>query len=239
MNIQWSGFNWRVASDQDFNKVYWWQYNSTGLVLLQGSRLELGFIKDFEIIKLEYDLGEETFHPFNACGAIKSDLLNIFNHKFTLRCKLPSGRGMWPAFWLINDISWPPEIDIFEGYSNTGNYKSWFLKPYNVRNCVHYKYGENESLRTNIHSKSPFFWVWKGNPVNNFQEYSVSFYPDRIVFEVNGYKVRTVKDPLILANVFKYPDVRVIINNAVQKEYMDRAEMSSQFVCEWFKYEKI
>ena len=35
---------------------------------------------------------------------------------FEIRAKIPVGRGVWPAFWMLaDDGGWPPEIDVLEG----------------------------------------------------------------------------------------------------------------------------
>ena len=36
---------------------------------------------------------------------------------FEAKIKLPKGKNLWPAFWMWAWDSWPPEIDIFEGYT--------------------------------------------------------------------------------------------------------------------------
>tara|TARA_R110000850_G_scaffold9033_28_gene33396 strand:+ start:3709 stop:4488 length:780 start_codon:yes stop_codon:yes gene_type:complete len=35
--------------------------------------------------------------------------------RFEIRCRVPGGKGLWPAFWLLPEPpSWPPEIDVLE-----------------------------------------------------------------------------------------------------------------------------
>ena len=56
---------------------------------------------------------------YYTSGMIRSKTTFKYGY-FEGRFKLPKGRGIWPAFWLNSDgradseLSWPPEIDIFE-----------------------------------------------------------------------------------------------------------------------------
>jgi len=61
----------------------------------------------------------------NAAHTYKSGMIqsrNFFSQTYGYaesRIKLPTALGVWPAFWLIPlDLSWPPEIDIFEAYGS-------------------------------------------------------------------------------------------------------------------------
>lgn len=35
--------------------------------------------------------------------------------RFEIRCRVPKGQGLWPAFWMLPEPpAWPPEIDVLE-----------------------------------------------------------------------------------------------------------------------------
>jgi beta-glucanase (GH16 family) len=41
------------------------------------------------------------------------------------RIKSPGVSGSWPAFWMIaSAYEWPPEVDIYENFGDTGSYKA-------------------------------------------------------------------------------------------------------------------
>lgn len=51
-------------------------------------------------------------------GMVRSRWTGEYGY-FEARMKVPPGRGLWPAFWIIpDDQRWPPEIDVVEVVNN-------------------------------------------------------------------------------------------------------------------------
>ncbi len=158
--------------------------------------------------------------------------------KFEIEAKLPEGPYLWPAFWTWAFESWPPEIDIFEAYSNKkGSYFNWG-KPHELIigkfwNCAtNFHLGElpnNYDLGAQDH-----YWTWK-NPKNNFNHYMMDWRPDRIDIFFNNKMVRSVRDKETL-NIINSTTQNVIINNMVQSKHNEENPTYSEFIVNYFKY---
>jgi beta-glucanase (GH16 family) len=52
---------------------------------------------------------------------------------FEIRCRVPKGNGLWPAFWMLPDsLGWPPEIDVLENLgqdTQTAYFTNHFIGP--------------------------------------------------------------------------------------------------------------
>jgi beta-glucanase (GH16 family) len=58
--------------------------------------------------------------PYTS-GMIQSNRRYVFRYGFAeARAKVPAGKGLWSAFWLLpSSQSWPPEIDVMEIYGSS------------------------------------------------------------------------------------------------------------------------
>lgn len=84
---------------------------------------------------------------------------------FAITAKLPRGKGVWPAFWLVPaDKSWPPEIDIFEVLG-----------------------ADPTTFYTTVHTNETGTHTSKGQPIHtqtdlgaDFHEYALDWGPDQL-----------------------------------------------------------
>jgi hypothetical protein len=92
-----------------------------------GDAIALGRYSPFSIVHdalvITADRTPAAMRPFipkgfardYVSGAINSCPFSQTYGYFELRGRVPAGRGLWPAFWLMPvDMSWPPEIDVME-----------------------------------------------------------------------------------------------------------------------------
>jgi beta-glucanase (GH16 family) len=91
--------------------------------------------------------------------------------RFEIRCRVPKGKGMWPAFWLLPEpLGWPPEIDVFEILGH---------EPDKIHMTHHWLDAQKKHQR---HGGS-----WRGPDFSaGFHEYAVEWLPQRIVWFVDG-----------------------------------------------------
>lgn len=137
-----------------------------------------------------------TYHPTEACGTIRT--INGFSYgTFSADIKLPHGYNLWPSFWLSGEANWPPEIDIMEAWSYNDNcfvltqpQFPWFNPGWKTTNNIHYLKDNMEKTHAGSNNIS-IFKQWK-NPMDNFVNYKVDWFPDSITFYVNDKVVRRI-----------------------------------------------
>lgn len=134
--------------------------------------------------------------------------------RFEMRAKLPKGRGLWPAFWLLpaRTRHGPPEIDVMEAWTNPAGTHSPDAR--SVSMAVHYGPSYERDLRhTRWHRGSDF--------TSGFHEYAIEWRPGSITMLVDG-----VSRGRVTRNVPDEP-MYVIVNLAVGHESNGRPDAST------------
>lgn len=95
---------------------------------------------------------------------------------FEMRAKMPAGKGLWPAFWLLPiDKSWPPEIDVMEFFGGLN------AKGEGGLTTIHYA--------SHTVKKSGLCGTWHDVGVDltkDFHTYGVYWQPDKITYFFDG-----------------------------------------------------
>jgi hypothetical protein len=150
-------------------------------------------------------------YPF-VSGLITSQ----FSHRqlygvFEMRARLPKGRGLWPAFWLLPaDHSWPPEIDILEVLGN-----------------------DPTILHTNAHSKASGKHTDAPSVIPvpdtsaDFHDYAVDWEPEGIRWYFDGVEVARAPTPTDM-----HKPMYMLVNLAVGGHWPGDPDASTPFPAE-------
>ena len=120
--VEFSGYKWRTQQPWgDFhpNDSFWW-YDSECVDVTDGIlRLQTKYHYR------EATVNGTTIHKNRIGVGLVSSEKPFTYGTFEADVMLPMGTSLFPAFWLYATKTWPPEIDIFEGWSRkSGLYTS-------------------------------------------------------------------------------------------------------------------
>jgi beta-glucanase (GH16 family) len=171
--------------------------------------------------KLVIEAHQESFRGSDYTSArIKTQTLHSWTYgRIEARTKLPTGQGIWPAFWMLGEdfpsVGWPDcgEIDIME---NIG-------EPQTVYGTVH---GPGYSGGNGIGSSA----TTSGDPLNEtFHNYAIEWEPDEIRWFLDGMEYHVVTNADVPGEwVFDHPFF-IILNLAVGGEWPGYPDQTTQF----------
>jgi hypothetical protein len=228
--FEWCGYEWITQERWGQihpEKSHWW-YDESCVSVDKQNHLHL---------KTKYN--PKRFEELNLTSPIGVGLVSCTTRfkygVFSVEAKLPYGDNLWPAFWMWSWDSWPPEIDVFEGYSDDKpNFLKFRIKRpfsfWNIQTNLHFKDGEHSKM---IGGKTHYFGF--KDPTKNFIKYSVEWTKDYIKFYYDDRLVRIIKDKDILKQLDN-TTMNVVINNGVIESVDRQYPPESDFVIRDFKY---
>jgi beta-glucanase (GH16 family) len=137
----------------------------------------------------------------DANGEFKSRILTTQNKfsqaygYFEMEASLPVGRGVWPAFWLLNSDDPPngePELDIMEAYPGgaTGYWGDDNQHPIAYQASVWQKGNGGDIADKGVTSQHD---VHTGDLSAGFHKYALKWEPGRVSYYFDGELVNTVE----------------------------------------------
>jgi len=222
--INWKGYDWQMDAEghRKIHPANPNEYYDNTAVRKDGGDVVL-IVKENPAEVAHWD--GKTYESQFGRGMIRS--VNTFSYgTYTLKCMLPKGKYIKPAFWLSSADSWPPEIDIFEGYAGCLGGYNQIPKRKIETNCHFHEYDDEMIKVIKEHEQCGAKGCSWGSVPNPFgiNEFKLIWNPDRIVIYYNNKRVRSFTDwewPDLFIDLEEHPNMHVIINNGIRTEYLD------------------
>lgn len=252
--INWCRYVWETCMEngRPIHPEYPWYYMDSNQVRTFNSEVHLYMqYKPQTISWYNKEWTEKVdYHPSIACGLIRSKNIFTVNSSFECDVMMPAGNNLWFSFWLTACDAWPPEIDIFEGYTDKkGSYYDrlafhwqfpFLYRNVRVESNVHYKdNGINRQAKPKgVHSR-----YFNHKIQSQWNHFKCTWKENIIAFSINDVVVRTITDMNILSRM-KTKGMWVIFNvwpndSFDLSEYGDITTFSRPFIIKNFKAKKI
>ena len=157
---------------------------------------------------------------YTSARIVTRDLFEPTYGKFEARIKMPSGQGMWPAFWLlgadIDSVGWPQcgEIDIME-------YRG--QEPNMIHGTIHGPgYSGSQGIGNSVHTGENRF-------DEDFHVFTVEWFPEMIQWFMDGVLYHTIRPRDLPGEwVYDHP-FYIILNLAVGGSYVGSPDETTVF----------
>lgn len=169
---------------------------------------------------------DESFGGQNYTSArIKTAGLQSWEQgKIEARIKLPTGQGIWPAFWMLRDdplsdplapFFWPGEIDIVETIGH---------QPTTVYGTAHY--GTPEAVISNGSTQT----LTNGTVSSDYHIYAIEWYENLIVWKLDGVQYHSLHVNDVSPHYWLFgQEYHVLLNVAVGGNWPGSPDGSTQF----------
>ena len=177
-----------VRDQRHESEKQWYTPNNievnNGVLKLKAKRENL-YNQCFTIWNPDINAMETLCQDFNYTSAQIDSKYKFSTGKFEIRCKIPKGKGFWPAFWTYGKRS--NEIDVFEFW----NEKDWLdnydnnLLSKRINTNIHYDFNNNNSADDCSHKYNGVDYS------NSFHIFSAIWTKYSIEWYVDGDLIRT------------------------------------------------
>ena len=213
--LNWCGHKWETCMEngRPIHPDNPWYYIDGSKVSVNDNTIYLNIGREAKTITWWNKEGTEkiAYKSTIACGLIKSVEAFPVNSSFECDVMMPIGKNLWFSFWLTACDNWPPEVDIFEGYTDeNGSYLDklafhwkfpFIYRSMRFESNVHYT--DNKGVHRQVGPKGvhpnnirmyPFIY-------KEWQHFKCEWRNDSIKFFVNDHLVRTVRNKKVLSKM--------------------------------------
>ena len=214
--VNWMGYKWKSIKPDGGpfhpDNPHMWYDDSCVHVLTSGI-----LALDAKYNPRQFLIDGKVYNPEIAIGLVSST--NAFSFgKFEACIRLPHGAWLWPAFWVSGAKTWPPEVDIFEGYSDkNSSYRNFQWK----RPCT--KYAVKTNGWKNVYPNQKQFGQQQHKAFkdpDSYHYFTMIWKPKEIKILFDSKEVRKFTDKKMLSQMADQ-GMRVLLNNGCRNDAKD------------------
>jgi beta-glucanase (GH16 family) len=158
--------------------IEWWK---PGNATVANGALQMAFTRETNTVCIDCSFRDIRYVTRDYAGVFiqTSQSFTTTSGYIEARMKLPAASGLWPAFWLLPELSpqgnivWPPEIDVVEQFTKD---------PLETFHTLHYPSPERNRQDGNTIR-------YPNNVADDYHVYAVNWTPELIIWYVDGIEV--------------------------------------------------